>query len=297
MGITLNRETSPPPNTNPGVLPQHFKTGGTSMLDTGQDNPLPVTLYDGQGNVLSTVAVGMGDGADVTKGAKADAAVTDPTLSASQIALLKGLLSQLQGTGSGAAPVELAGSNFTAAHGSLVPTDIAVMGVNDNGIARYWWASGTASDSDLGNNSAITSQQQYNGSTWDRVRNNTQGTLLASAARTSTTNSANVTNYNSRGVIVDLSVTNASGTGGLSVYVIGVDANGITYQISDSPTAVTASGVYAYEIYPGSTGSVPGGTQDLVKRTAGSIPRTFYVRVSHGDASSYTYSLSYSLIK
>ncbi len=38
-------------------------------------------------------------------------AVTDPGLSASQIALLKGLLKQLQGTGTGAAPVTLNGRN------------------------------------------------------------------------------------------------------------------------------------------------------------------------------------------
>lgn len=45
----------------------------------------------------------------------ADSPVTDPTLSGSEVALLKGLLKQLQGNGSGAAPVNLAGSN-TADH-------------------------------------------------------------------------------------------------------------------------------------------------------------------------------------
>ncbi len=50
------------------------------------------------------------DGGLATLGAKADAAVVDPALSASEIALLKGLLKQLQGTGSGSAPVTLNGS-------------------------------------------------------------------------------------------------------------------------------------------------------------------------------------------
>ena len=43
-------------------------------------------------------------------GALTAAAVTDPTASATLIALLKGLLKQLQGTGTGAAPVQLSGS-------------------------------------------------------------------------------------------------------------------------------------------------------------------------------------------
>ncbi len=41
-------------------------------------------------------------------GDSADAAVTDPTASASLVAALKGLLTQLQGSGSGSAPVDMA---------------------------------------------------------------------------------------------------------------------------------------------------------------------------------------------
>ena len=44
-------------------------------------------------------------------GTTASAAVTDPTASAALIQLLKGLLKQLQGGGTGAAPVQLSGSN------------------------------------------------------------------------------------------------------------------------------------------------------------------------------------------
>lgn len=47
----------------------------------------------------------MEDGDNETLGTKADEAVTDPTLSASEIAILKGLMKQLQGTGTGALPV------------------------------------------------------------------------------------------------------------------------------------------------------------------------------------------------
>ena len=49
-------------------------------------------------------------GASVDIGAIDDSAVTDPTANASMIAALKGLLKQLQGDGSGSAPITLATS-------------------------------------------------------------------------------------------------------------------------------------------------------------------------------------------
>jgi hypothetical protein len=52
------------------------------------------------------------DNAIAALGALAAAAVTDPAASASVIALLKGLLKQLQGGGTGAAPVQLSGSEM-----------------------------------------------------------------------------------------------------------------------------------------------------------------------------------------
>ena len=60
-------------------------------------NPMPTTAQDG-----SIVAIG----------AKGDAAVTDPTLAASEIALLKGLIKQLQ---TGPNLVQLSGSNLAEA--------------------------------------------------------------------------------------------------------------------------------------------------------------------------------------
>lgn len=78
-----------------GVLSQLQGTGTGST-------PVSVT-----GNPAITIA----DGSSATLGTKADTAVTNPTLSGSEIAILKGLLSQLQGTGSGSAPVTITGAN------------------------------------------------------------------------------------------------------------------------------------------------------------------------------------------
>lgn len=52
----------------------------------------------------------------------------------------------------------------------------------------------------------------FNGSTFDRARNNEEVVALASAARTVDTNTATLTNYNGRGLLALLNVTLVSGT-------------------------------------------------------------------------------------
>jgi hypothetical protein len=139
----------------------------------------------------------------------------------------------------------------------------------------------------------VAQHELFNGSTWDQQRNNTQGTLLASAARTSTTVSPTQTNYNARGVQVVLRVTSVSGTGGLQVSIQGQDsASSAWYMLNALPSAVTSTGTYVYELYPG-IGSASG---QITQRTSGTLPRTWNAVVTHGDSSSYTYSLGYSLI-
>jgi len=67
---------------------------------------------DGIKKIADAVKVTADDNTIAGLGALAAAAVTDPAASASVIALLKGMLKQLQGTGTGAAPVQLTGSNL-----------------------------------------------------------------------------------------------------------------------------------------------------------------------------------------
>jgi hypothetical protein len=133
----------------------------------------------------------------------------------------------------------------------------------------------------------------FNGATFDRQRGNTEGTLLASAARTATTSSSIMVNYNARGVAIILNVTVASGTGGLQARVVGINpVTAGTYTVASNMTAIVATGVYIVEIYPGITGT--GG--NVVQRNAGILPRQWQGQVVHGDASSYTYSLGYALV-
>jgi hypothetical protein len=130
----------------------------------------------------------------------------------------------------------------------------------------------------------------------ERWRNNTQGTLLASGARTATTVSPVQTNHNAKGIIVFLNITLASGTGGLQVDIRGRDpVSNNPADLIPIPTAITAAGLYLYELFPGSSTAGVAGANKVQQRTQGVLPRSFDVAVLHGDASSYTYSLGYAL--
>lgn len=122
---------------------------------------------------------------------------------------------------------------------------------------------------------------------------NVEVTLLPSAARTVATSSALVDNIASRGVIVILAISAASGAGGLQVKIQGLDpVSGNFYQLNASPTAIIAAGTYAYEIFPGSSTAGSAGDGLVNQRVSGLLPKTWRVTVAVGDSSSYTYSLT-----
>lgn len=131
----------------------------------------------------------------------------------------------------------------------------------------------------------------YNGATFDLQRSNIEGVALASAARTAGINSADITNYNARGVVFFLNITAASGTGGLQVTLQAKDPmSGAYTQINVSPTAVVAAGLKYHVFYPGASGG------NTTQTTGSVLPRIFRFTVLVGDATSYTYSLSYGLV-
>lgn len=121
------------------------------------------------------------------------------------------------------------------------------------------------------------------------------GTALASAARTASTLSANISTRGARGIIVYLNVTAASGTGGLTPRLFGVDP--LSSNVATSATAssaVTTVGLRVYHFGPGCGGANAGtAAWGSVGVMLGALAA---VQVLHGDASSYTYSLSYELI-
>lgn len=119
------------------------------------------------------------------------------------------------------------------------------------------------------------------------------GQILASAARTTAQTGTVITKEAcDRGLLVYLNVTaTAAGTGGLSVKINGIDpVSGTAAQLNAAPTAVTATGIKTYVLYPGTTS---GGTQ----ATSCPLPDQFRIDVGVGDSSSYTYSVGYETFR
>lgn len=121
------------------------------------------------------------------------------------------------------------------------------------------------------------------------------GTALASATRTTSTITTDISARGFRGLIVYLNVTSASGTGGLTPRLIAKDPlSGVTSVSAGVSAAATSTGLRVYHFGPG-VGTLAGtgigwGAASVM------LSQTFQLQVLHGDASNYTYSLSYELI-
>uniref|UniRef100_A0A6M3L4E6 Uncharacterized protein n=1 Tax=viral metagenome TaxID=1070528 RepID=A0A6M3L4E6_9ZZZZ len=128
----------------------------------------------------------------------------------------------------------------------------------------------------------------FNGATWDRLRGNVDATLLASAARTATTSSADQTNYNGRGVHVVLDMTTV-GTGSVTLTIQGKDALSGKYYTILAGVAVTTDSTNVYRVYPGLLAAANAVANDIV-------PRTWRVNVVANNANAATYSVGASNI-
>lgn len=133
----------------------------------------------------------------------------------------------------------------------------------------------------------------YNGSTLERRRNNHEVTVLASAARTATTDSPQQTNYNAKGAALWLRVTVAAGGGEtLNLICFQVDPVGGANTELFRHNGITAAGTYAYQIYP----SIADTQTKLYAFSALALPRRWFVRVEHSAGGSWTYSVAASYI-
>ena len=136
----------------------------------------------------------------------------------------------------------------------------------------------------------LAARMGFNGTTWDRWRNNLGITsLLASAARTATTDSAIQTNYNFRGILLLLNVS-AAGTGFLNLTVVVNDGGGAPFQIS---TSANITGTGKYGLVLGLGANLTNAGAHLNAATGAPVPRSWYGRILHSDSSSWTYLLDY----
>ena len=133
----------------------------------------------------------------------------------------------------------------------------------------------------------------FNNTNWDRQRGNTELTLLASAARTATTNSSDQTNYNHRGVLVTLDVTAITDTPSIVLKIQAKDPVSSKYETLLEAAAVTATGTHSYVVYPAGDMAA---AEDVVEAQPFPLPRTWRVSVEHADTDSITYSVGASMI-
>lgn len=127
------------------------------------------------------------------------------------------------------------------------------------------------------------------GNAWDRWRNNNDITVLASAARTTTTASSDLTNYNGRGLHLVIEVTAASATPSVVCTIQGKDAQGSAYYTILASAAITGISSNVYRVFPGATAAANAAANDI-------IPRTWRVNCVHADGDSITYSIGASVI-
>jgi hypothetical protein len=196
--------------------------------------------------------------------------------------------------------VTLAGSNVEQTLGAAIPTKANLIGGSDgtNIRAIKVEADGTQDFKITGSNveqvvgGALPAKAILQGVS-DGVNiqphtGNVDLTLLASATRTSAATSPIQLNTNCRGVIICLNVTAASGTGGLQLRIYAKDpVSGAGIAFNNSPTAIIATGITMYSLYP----AIPASWGNISQNTNGLLAKEWWVYVNAGDSSSYTYSV------
>ncbi|KKL68320.1 hypothetical protein LCGC14_2126200, partial [marine sediment metagenome] len=131
----------------------------------------------------------------------------------------------------------------------------------------------------------------YNGDTMDRQRNNHELVALAAAARTASVNSADLVNYNHRGLIITIRIVAATSTPVVTMFIDG-KMGGVYEQLWTANDIYAATGIHSYILY---TGNVEA-KYDLIKEQNTPIPRIFRVRMVHGDTDSLNYSVSCNML-
>lgn len=142
----------------------------------------------------------------------------------------------------------------------------------------------------------VNGQFVYNGATWDRVRNNSELTLLASAERAATTNSPDQINYNGRGFALFVDVTARDVGTTLEPFIAVPDPIGGTYLTIWTAAAVinAADTTVVYLFYPSPLADA---AELYTEAVDIAIPRTFRVGITHSDANNITYSVAACVIR
>lgn len=167
-------------------------------------------------------------------------------------------------------------------------TTLALEGNSADGVATSGTAKRASVQADL---------MLFNETSMDRQRNNAEATLLASAARTATTNSPDQTNYNGRGVVVTLDVTatpNNAETLTVAIQSKGpvsgkyVTISAFTALVASALGATPTTATFVFSLYPGVAETAAVGNHEAQALV---LPRTWRVLVTHSAGGSWTYTV------
>ncbi len=145
-------------------------------------------------------------------------------------------------------------------------------------------------DSSIGLAGTVAKQLKRipNSTNWEYEENNGSLEVFASAARTASAVSANLTNRNFRGFHLVLAITALTGSPSVSVVIRGIDEiSGNTYTLLSAGPFTTIS-TTVLRLYPGLS-SGTNVANDI-------LPRVWQVQVNHSNADSITYSVGASLV-
>lgn len=127
----------------------------------------------------------------------------------------------------------------------------------------------------------------FNGTNFDRVRNNVDATLLASAARTTTQTSADITTFNAGAITCILDMTTV-GTASVTLTINGKDPASGKYYLLLSGAAVTTNSTNVYVVDP----TIPAVANVSAQKR---LPRVIQIVCTANNANSGTYSIGYTL--
>lgn len=168
------------------------------------------------------------------------------------------------------------GSN--SATGSAVPSNAFYIGGNNGANLTGLGTVGAYGDGANGSTSGILTigTYIYNGTNYDRQRNNVTGALMA--AGTTSTTTQTLTTYNASKLLFAVNITSGAGT--VTVAISGTTSSGYTYPILTS-TALTGVADNTLRIFPGATPATNVTANDMVPRNI-SVTATVVGTISYG---------------
>lgn len=129
----------------------------------------------------------------------------------------------------------------------------------------------------------------FNGTTWDRQRNNQDVTVFSSAARTATPTPFDGVNYDGKSLHLVIDCTAVTSSPSVVFTLQGKDAiSGKFYTILAS-AAIVGTGTTVLRVGPGLTTAA-----NLVANDV--LPRSYRVIATHGNSDSITYSVGMSIV-